>query len=50
MRTEYDSASDTTEDSDVISLTSTDTATTSVGSLQAIVNEWIRLDEEEGYN
>ena len=50
MRTEYDSASDTSEDSDVISLTSTDTATTSVGSLQAIVNEWIRLDEEEGYN
>lgn len=46
MRTEYDSASDTSEDSDDISLTSGGTET-SVGSIQAIVNEWIRQDEEE---
>ena len=46
MRTEYDSASDTSEDSDDISLTSGVTET-SVGSIQAIVNEWIRQDEEE---
>ena len=46
MRTEYDSASDTSEDSDDISITSGGTET-SVGSIQAIVNEWIRQDEEE---